>query len=153
MHCTKLSGFLFNPPNPFLAESSPIVKSGPSQLRWDSPSLPHLSTLQLARISISRLTQVVAKNLLSCISKTAGFSHLEALQLDFLWLDHTLCEALSQRARKLKRLKFGTIGTKLTDRGILAVLENCDALEEFELCEVQGSSFQGPFSNRPLMNQ
>ena len=151
MHCPKLSSFLFNPPDPLLADSSPVVKSGPSQLRWDSPSLPHLSTLQLTRLFLSRLTQVGARNLLSFISRTADFSHLEEVQLDFLWLDDTLCEELSRSAKKLKRLRLGTSGTKLTDRGILAVLENCDALEEFELYEVQGSSFPGILSYRLLM--
>lgn len=34
---------------------------------------------------------------------------------------------------------LGTGGTKLTDRGVGALLDGCEALEEFEMVEVQGT--------------
>ncbi|KAF8342261.1 uncharacterized protein EI90DRAFT_3116181 [Cantharellus anzutake] len=137
-YCPRLISFSFNPPNPVLAESSPLIKSGPSQLRWDGPSLSYLSALQLTRLHVGRLTQIGAKNLLAFFTNTVDFSPLEEVQLNFLWLDDTICEALGQSARKLRRLRLGTNGTKLTDRGVLAILESCDTLEELELSEVQG---------------
>lgn len=40
---------------------------------------------------------------------------------------------------RVKRITLGTGGTKLTDRGVTALLEGCEALEIFELVEVQGA--------------
>lgn len=68
------------------------------------------------------------------------FSNLEDVWLDFLWLDDTLCDALASAGRRLKRLRLGTSGTKLTDKGVLSIMERCDSLEEFSLLEVQGTS-------------
>ena len=66
------------------------------------------------------------------------YSNIENIWLDFLWLDDSLCESLVAAGRRLKRLRLGTSGTKLTDRGVIAVLEGCDNLEELSLLEVQG---------------
>ncbi|KZW00325.1 hypothetical protein EXIGLDRAFT_761936, partial [Exidia glandulosa HHB12029] len=40
--------------------------------------------------------------------------------------------------KKLRRLRLTTNGTKLTDRGLLTILDNVDTLEELELVEVEG---------------
>lgn len=66
------------------------------------------------------------------------YSNVEDIWLDFLWLDDPLCESLVSAGRRLKRLRLGTSGTKLTDKGIIAILEGCDNLEELALLEVQG---------------
>ncbi|KAG8968397.1 peroxin [Tulasnella sp. 419] len=60
-----------------------------------------------------------------------------------------LCEALARYCprlgtfnaalgRTLKRLSIGTKGTKLTDKGVIALIEGCDLLEEFSMIEVEG---------------
>jgi hypothetical protein len=63
---------------------------------------------------------------------------LEDVKIDFVWLDDGLCERLVEAGRRIRRLQIGTGGTKLSDRGIVAILEGCDALEEFGLREAQG---------------
>jgi hypothetical protein len=65
-------------------------------------------------------------------------SGIEDMWLDFVWLDDSLCELLVAAGRRLTRLTLGTPGTKLTDRGILSILEGCDNLEELTLLEVEG---------------
>jgi len=67
-------------------------------------------------------------------------SLLENVLLDFLWLDDALCEKLAAAAKKIKRLRLSTSGTKLTDRGLNAVLDAAMDLEDFDLTEVEGAS-------------
>lgn len=108
--------------------------------RWDAPSLFHLSTLPLTTLHIHRLSQSGARSLAALFVKMGEYSNLEDVWLDFLWLDDTLCESLVSAGRRMKRLRLGTSGTKLTDKGVVAILEGCDNLEEISLLEVQGKS-------------
>jgi hypothetical protein len=66
------------------------------------------------------------------------YSTLEELSIDFVWLDDQLCEKIVGAGGKLRKLRIGTIGTKLTDRGVIALIEGCDALTALTLDEVQG---------------
>jgi hypothetical protein len=63
---------------------------------------------------------------------------LEDVGVDFVWLDDPLCEKIVEAGRRIRKLKLGTSGTKLSDKGIVAIMEGCDALEELVLEDVQG---------------
>ncbi|KAF9507087.1 hypothetical protein BS47DRAFT_1489049 [Hydnum rufescens UP504] len=132
---TKLVSCSFTPPSMLLSHTSPARLVLP---RWDAPSLPHLSALPLSSLRINRLSQQGARSLSVLFAKISEYSNLEDISLDFLWLDDQLCDSLVLAGRKLKRLQLATSGTKLTDRGIITILEGCDALEELSLADVQG---------------
>ncbi|KAG9107524.1 peroxin, partial [Ceratobasidium sp. 392] len=110
-----LRRFTFSPTN------SPVLK-------WDAPSISHLPPL--AHLGLSRLSQAGASAL------AANPPEARSLALDFVWLDDFVCERLARAS--VRKLVIGTGGTKLTDRGIGALMDGCEALEEFELVDVQG---------------
>ncbi|KAJ7251758.1 hypothetical protein B0H12DRAFT_1234037 [Mycena haematopus] len=88
---------------------------------WDAPSLPLLSGLQgLTSLRLCRLSQAGARAFAALLENLSDESLLESLAIDFVWLDDPLCEKI------------------LSDKGIVTILEGCDALEEFVLDEVQG---------------
>jgi hypothetical protein len=132
---TKLSSCLIVPPRSLLHDDAASRQALP---RWDAPSFTHLSTLHLTTLHVHRLSQAGAKSLAKLFWKMSEYSNIESVWLDFLWLDDSLCESLVVAGRRLKRLRLGTSGTKLTDKGIVAILEGCDNLEELSLLEVQG---------------
>jgi hypothetical protein len=84
-------------------------------------------------LTLSRLSQAGASAL------AANPPDARSLALDFVWLDDFVCERLGRAS--LKKLVLGTGGTKLTDRGVGALMDGCEALEELELVEVQGELF------------
>ena len=63
---------------------------------------------------------------------------MERLKLNFVWLDDTLCDRIVAVGKKIKTLTIGTMGTKLTDAGVISLLTGCESLEEFALVEVEG---------------
>lgn len=65
-------------------------------------------------------------------------SVLENLNLDLVWLDERLCDAIAEAGRKIRRLRLSTNGTKLNEKGLTTILEKCDNMEELNLDEVQG---------------
>lgn len=136
----KLSSFSFAPTNP-LIHDEPSARQGLP--RWDAPSLIHLTSLPLTRLVLHRLSQAGARALSALFEKLGEDSTLEEAWLDFVWLDDSLCEKLSVAGRRLKRLRLGTLGTKLTDKGLLSILEGCDALEDLSLHEVEGKFRRG----------
>ncbi|KAJ7647484.1 hypothetical protein FB45DRAFT_893564 [Roridomyces roridus] len=123
------------------------VAFGPSSLspsrstlaKWDAPSLPLLTGHPLTCLHICRLSQAGARAFSAFLNKLGEESVLECLNIDFIWLDDSLCEKIVGAGRKtLQKLTLSTSGTKLTDKGIVSILEGCDALEELVLDEVQG---------------
>ena len=132
---TKLTSCSFAPPSMLLSHTSPVRLTLP---RWDAPSFPFLSTLPLSSLRVNRLSQQGARSLSALFAKISEYSNLEDVSLGFLWLDDQLCDSLVLAGRKLKRLQLATSGTKLTDKGIIAILEGCDVLEELSLVDVQG---------------
>ncbi|KII92863.1 hypothetical protein PLICRDRAFT_37659 [Plicaturopsis crispa FD-325 SS-3] len=137
-HNTRLTLFSFHPSTP---------QSRRSLLpKWDAPSLPLLSTLPLTSLRLSSLSQAGARALMNLFSSLGEYSTLEDVSVDFVWLDDTLCEAIVEANRRLRTLRLGTSGTKLTDRGITALVEGCGALQCFTLQEVQGRLSRGLWS-------
>ena len=67
-------------------------------------------------------------------------SFLEDLNLDLVWLDDSVCHAVAEKAGRLRRLQLSTAGTKLTDAGLTAILNGCDALEYLCMDEVEGNA-------------
>ncbi|QRW08089.1 hypothetical protein RhiLY_07088 [Ceratobasidium sp. AG-Ba] len=139
--CTQLEEVMWAssvPPPDWICETLAIytpnirrfsfVPAGAPVLRWDAPSISHLPPL--AHLALSRLSQAGASAL------AANPPEARSMALDFVWLDDFVCERLARSS--LKKLVIGTDGTKLTDRGIGALMDGCEALEEFELVNVQG---------------
>ena len=106
--------------------------------KWDCPSLPLLSSQPLTSLRLSRLSQAGARSLSDLLANMGEYSTLEELSIDFVWLDDHLCEKIVEAGGKLRKLRMGTSGTKLTDKGMIALIEGCDALVELTLDEVQG---------------
>ncbi|KAJ6497899.1 hypothetical protein C8R45DRAFT_984585 [Mycena sanguinolenta] len=131
-HNPRLSTVVFAPP--------PLAPSRRCSLaKWDAPSLPLLSGLQgLTSLRLCRLSQAGARAFAALLENLSDESLLEYLDLDFVWLDDPLCEKIVDAGRKIQKLSLTTSGTKLSDKGIVTILEGCDALEEFVLDEVQG---------------
>jgi hypothetical protein len=108
-------------------------------VKWNGPSLPLLSSLPLTSLRLSRLSQAGARSLSVLLSNIGEYSTLEEISVDFVWLDDQLCERIVEAGGKLRRLRLGTSGTKLTDKGVVTLVERCDALEELTFDEVQGA--------------
>ena len=116
---------------------------GPSSARlakWDVLSLPLLSSLPITFLHLSRLSQAGARAFSALLSNLGEDSSLEDVSVNFVWLDDTLCEKIAEAGRRIRKLSIGTSGTKLTDKGITAIVERCDALEDLVLDEIQGDS-------------
>ncbi|KAJ6607772.1 hypothetical protein B0H10DRAFT_2070377 [Mycena sp. CBHHK59/15] len=131
-HTPRLLRFAFAPP--VLYPSPPRC----SPAKWDAPSVPLLSSISLTSLRLCRLSQAGARSFSALLSNLGDESSLENLNIDFVWLDDPLCAKVVEAGRKMRRLTITTSGTKLTDKGVVAILEGCDALEELVLDEVQG---------------
>ena len=126
----QLRRFIVNPAHPQLPPARHLLA------KWDALSLPCLSGL--SSLEISRpLTQAGAHSLSALL--TALAPSLECLSLDFVWLDDSICEDIAALTR-LRKLRLSTGGTKLTDGGIITLMEGCDALQEFTLDDVEGKA-------------
>ena len=118
-----------------------VPRPGPGSVafpKWDGPSLPLLNSLPLTSLHVSRLSQRGARTLSVLLSNMGEYSTLEDLSVDFVWLDDQLCEMIAKAGSKIRKLRIGTSGTKLTDKGVAAIIEGCDALEDLIFDEVQG---------------
>ncbi|KAJ7078917.1 hypothetical protein B0H15DRAFT_859723 [Mycena belliarum] len=118
--------------------SPPLVPSRCSLAKWDAPSLPLLTGIPLTNMRLCRLSQAGARAFSTLLENLGDEALLECLGIDFVWLDDSLCEKIVHAGRKLQKLTLTTSGTKLSDKGIVSILEGCDALEDFVLDEVQG---------------
>ncbi|CAE6440152.1 unnamed protein product [Rhizoctonia solani] len=143
--CENLQELIFTTHTPHLKRFSFAPTSVPPDtipaLKWDALSLAVLPPL--AYLHLARLSQAGASAL---ASHPPDVQHLE---LDFVWLDDWVCERLA-RIPRVKRITLGTGGTKLTDRGVGALVEGCEALEVLELVEVQGRLSKSLWSNVEL---
>ncbi|KAG7446404.1 uncharacterized protein BT62DRAFT_1005681 [Guyanagaster necrorhizus] len=127
----RLRSFSYDPPALPLPQRKNLIK-------WDAPSLPLLADLPITTLRLSWLSQTGTRTFTSLLQDLGEHSTLEDLSVDFVWLDDPLCEAIAANGRKLRRLRLSTSGTKLTDKGIIAILEGCDALEDLLLDQIQG---------------
>ncbi|KAJ7497137.1 hypothetical protein FB451DRAFT_1210259 [Mycena latifolia] len=118
--------------------SPPLSPPRYSLAKWDAPSLPLLSGISLTALRLCRLSQAGARAFSALLDNLGDESLLECLDIDFVWLDDSLCEKIVGAGRKIQKLTLTTSGTKLSDKGIVSILEGCDALEELVLDEVQG---------------
>lgn len=134
----RLQRVVFAPP--------PLSPPRCSLAKWDAPALPLLSGLPLTALHLCRLSQAGARAFSVLLDNLGDESLLECLNIDFVWLDDSLCEKIVDAGRKIQKLTLTTSGTKLSDKGIVSILEGCDALEEFVLDEVQGERDEGTTS-------
>jgi hypothetical protein len=129
----RLTRFVYTP-----SSQSKSLTARSTQSKWSCPSLALLSSLPLTSLCLTRISQVGSRALSKLLSSLSEYSSLDDLSIDFVFLDDQLCEKIVEAGRRLRRLKMGTSGTKLTDKGVCALLEGCDALEELFLEDVQG---------------
>ena len=112
--------------------------SGGAPQRWDAP---HLSALPhtLVRLAVSHLSAAGARSLGSALP---SFPALETLELArTLFVDDALLAEVGAGARGLKRLVVRDMGgTKLSEQGLQALFDGCEALEVLELDCVEGAS-------------
>ncbi|KAG8979663.1 hypothetical protein FRB90_008026, partial [Tulasnella sp. 427] len=142
----KLNCFAYKPTSRLLSSSS-----SSNATKWDAPSLPLLSPLitsfNLTDLTLTRLTQTGAISLAllldtlaeeSELSSSSFTSGLQSLELNFVWVDDPLCQRIVRAGKRtIRKLTIGTQGTKLTDQGVLTLLEGLDVLEEFGLVDVE----------------
>ncbi|KPV73676.1 uncharacterized protein RHOBADRAFT_54868 [Rhodotorula graminis WP1] len=109
---------------------------GGAPLRWDAP---HLSALPhtLVRLAVSHLSAAGARSLAAALP---SFPALETLELArTLFVDDALVAEVGAGARGLKRLVVRDMGgTKLSEQGLQALFDGCEALEVLELDCVEG---------------
>ncbi len=117
-------------------------------LKWDAPSLPLLADLPITTLRLSWLSQTGTRTFTSLLQDLGEHSTLEDLSVELVWLDDPLCEAIAASGRKLRRLRLSTSGTKLTDKGLIAILEGCDALEDLWLDQIQGDKPDELYSSK-----
>ncbi|KZO98875.1 hypothetical protein CALVIDRAFT_596483 [Calocera viscosa TUFC12733] len=149
-HNKELRSFAYMPSIPLLPATveksvTSATRSGP--VKWDAPSLLHLSQLvHLRGLAISRLSQTGSRSLshllrLLVSSEADVTLHedtgIEELTTDVLWFDEELCDAIAKFS-KLKTLTIGTAGTTLRDRGLQTILEGSGSLKHLVLREVEG---------------
>ncbi|CDZ98295.1 hypothetical protein [Phaffia rhodozyma] len=101
-------------------------------------NLPHPIPSQLETLELSRLSVVGTKNLSLHLTTLPRDASLEKISIESALMDDQLCELITKAGRGVKNVWLRTSGTKLTDKGILAILEDCPSLESFCLSEVQG---------------
>ncbi|TNY22920.1 hypothetical protein DMC30DRAFT_444842 [Rhodotorula diobovata] len=104
--------------------------------RWDAPHLSSLP-LSLTRLSLSHLSSPGARALGAALP---SFPSLETLELArTLFVDDKLLEQVGAGARALRRLVVRDMGgTKLSEGGLGALFDGCEALEALELDCVEG---------------
>lgn len=129
---SKLSRFVHKPAHPTFPRTQ--------ARKWDAHSLPLLNSLPLTSLTLHNLSQAGARafqTLLTSLSDES--SSLEALDVNFIWLDDSVCAAIATTlGPKLHSLVVGTAGTKLTDRGLVSLAEGCFSLKDLVLSDVQG---------------
>ena len=109
--------FSYTPQSP--TQSLPIQPTRNSLSKWNALSLPLLSPLPITSLVLVRLSQCGAQALSTLLSSLSDCSFLEDLMIDFVWLDDSLCEAIVDAGRRIRQLKVGTTGTKLTDMALV----------------------------------
>ncbi len=97
----------------------------------DLHGLRHLRTLHL-----SNLTADGARSFAQCID---AFDSLRSLVLEFRFVDDAILQAVAQHCgpRGLASLSLIGCGTKITDKGMLAIIHGCTSLEVLSLRDVQ----------------
>ncbi|GAA5827381.1 hypothetical protein JCM3770_000545 [Rhodotorula araucariae] len=104
--------------------------------RWDAPHLSALP-LSLARLSLSHLSATGTRALAAALP---AFPALEALTLSrTLFVDDVLLAEVGAGAKALRMLIVREMGgTKLSEGGLQALFDGCEALETLELECVEG---------------
>ncbi|PWN48779.1 hypothetical protein IE53DRAFT_177932 [Violaceomyces palustris] len=109
--------------------------------RWDCFGIHTLPCLR--ELSLSHLSREGVKNLTAALPY---LPHIEFLTLDFQFVDDTLLSGVSESCKKVANLTIRTSGTKMTDKGILAIFQGCNDLRSLTLSEVEGRLSKGIWS-------
>ncbi|KAK4704879.1 hypothetical protein P7C70_g1319, partial [Phenoliferia sp. Uapishka_3] len=115
-----------------------LAPSPSDAIRWDASQLSTLPT-SLIRLSLSQLSIEGVRSLAS--AATASLPALEHLELTrTVFVDDALLEALPSLPSLRSLAIVDMHGTKLTDKGLAALMEGCNTLEVLELHRVEGKS-------------
>ncbi|GAA5840617.1 hypothetical protein JCM9279_007382 [Rhodotorula babjevae] len=113
-----------------------LAHSGGAPQRWDAP---HLSALPhtLVRLAVSHLSAAGARSLGAALPSFPALETLEVART--LFVDDALLAEVGAGARGLKRVVVRDMGgTKLSEQGLQALFDGCEALEVLELDCVEG---------------
>ncbi|SPO39838.1 uncharacterized protein PSFLO_05319 [Pseudozyma flocculosa] len=92
--------------------------------------LGHLRRLYLSHLSLDGWRMLGAS--------IPSLSNIETLSLDCQFVEDTVLCQIGETCKKLRHLCISTGGTKMTAKGLSAVLEGCYALESLTLVDVEG---------------
>ncbi|PWN93098.1 hypothetical protein FA10DRAFT_290249 [Acaromyces ingoldii] len=135
------------------SNASPIWKLffGPAEhhceghLRWEAPRLSSLHCLRV--LSLSKLSSD-GVNQLHMVLQFAPM--LEKMTIESLFIDDALLAHVG-KLRYLTNLTLRSSGTKISDKGILSLLEGCASLRSLMLTEVEGRLTKGLWSKVPTL--
>lgn len=121
--------------SPLFIKTSTIGSS--PALRWDLASLQTLDARYLVHLTLQNLSLEGIRTLGQLSSALVSCEELSICNT--LFVDDILLSAVSGAMPKLGALRIKHMaGTKLTSKGIASVMESSEALQEFEMLDVQG---------------
>ena len=133
--CSQLSLFSAWTPGtmPIVTEDYPDA----SLVRWDGLSLPLLPLDTLVSLRLQNLSFDGVRCLHGVLP---ALTACETLELEHsLFVDDALLLGIAESLHKLRVLAIRHMaGTKVTNKGMAAVMENLHAFEELELIEFEG---------------
>lgn len=152
--CPQLSQLLIRPTISDLAHSQHRLASQescygstPIPQRWDAFMLFTLNNLET--LYISGLSSDGIRELQKFLSQS---SRLAVLTIDSQFVDDILLHQIAG-LKRLKQLLIKTSGTKMTEKGVMAILEDCDLLQSLTLTEVEGRLNKSMWSRLPSLPQ
>lgn len=119
--------------------TSGVPGSPRTSIRWDAEQLSALP-VSVSQLSLAHLSLEGSRELARAFTLIPNLEKLELSRT--LFVDDALLEAMAEGAKRLAKLAIRDMaGTKLTEKGIGAVLDSvdgCTALEELILDSVEG---------------
>lgn len=126
--------------------SSSMTRGYPA-LRWDLACLQAFDVRHLVRLTLQNLSLEGIRTLGLLSSALIGCQELSLYNT--LFVDDVLLSSVASAMQKLEILRIKHMaGTKLTSKGIAAIMEQCENLQEFELLDVQGKELSDQLDGR-----
>lgn len=136
--CHASSGAGPSSPRRALGSQAPL-SSAATHLRWDGHCLAGFRIGTLANLTLQNLSMEGVKTLASLCSGLVACQVLEIW--DTLFVDDSLLSSIAEGLSKLRTFRLKRMpGTKVTNKGLAAIMENSLTLEELELREFEGET-------------
>lgn len=149
--CARISSIDMHPPSICHASSGTDPSSSRKALgsqaqllsaahhRWDAHCLAGFRIGTLANLTLQNLSMEGVKTLASLCSGLVACQALEIL--DTLFVDDSLLSSIAEGLSKLRTFRLKRMpGTKVTNKGLAAIMDNSLTLEELELREFEGET-------------